>query len=179
MWDGVSVARHIASTTCESVGWHRYWLEALQWSRCSDLLSLWYGTWSSNNIVGYRELQWFMEFQAKSATVSIWTWFLNVAGEEPIHLTPHFSQLSIVAHGSLKWRSLQLWLTEQNKVFSRTGYQWLLSIGQQKEGASYLKFHSRIPASNHQLLERKKQLLFYRHNRNTSKNKTGVNKKGK
>lgn len=82
-----------------------------------------------------------MEFLAKSATVSIWTWFLLVRNQYSSPYTP-LNHLLLLMEA---WNEEVYSCTEQNKVFSRTGYQWLLAIGQQKQGASYSEMSSTNP----------------------------------
>lgn len=113
-------------------GWPRRSLEALQWGRFGHLLCLCYRTWSRKKMTLWGiELHWFTGFKAKSATVNIWTCLLNVAGEGPVMLSPCSSQGCLLSLVEAWNEGLQL------QLFSRTSYQWLLPISQQRGGASF------------------------------------------
>lgn len=162
-------------------GWHRHRLEALEWSRCSDLLCLWYGTWSRNKTTlwGIENFTESWNFRLK---VLLWlseldSWMLLVRNQ---YSSPH-TPLNCLLLLMEAWNEEVYSFGWQGKIryFPELVISDCCPLVSKNKELPTLKFHPRILASNRQVLEIKKQLLFYRQKRNTSRDKTGVNKEGK
>lgn len=182
MWDGVSAAYDIASSTCKSVGMAQIssWSaaeEQVWWLLCSR-----YGTWSRNKTTLRGIEQNFTNSWNFRLKVLLWvselgSWMLLMKSQ---YSSPH-SPLNCLLLLMEVWNEKVYSCGWRSKIryFPELVTCDCCPLVSKKKELPTLKFHPRIPASNQQLLERKKQLLFYGQKRITSRDKTGVNKEGK